>query len=125
MVELTKDMIDSGAQLIKALDTQGLAADAAFWIYSPDTETWKLCIVEAKTETLGPKAVYAQVQKAMKLSKETDLALDKIALMKADAPLLRLLRTAVKTGPGTSGIRFQKNMINGTLIEDAYIYRMK
>ena len=41
MVELTKDMIDSGAQLIKALDTQGLAADAAFWIYSPDTETWK------------------------------------------------------------------------------------
>ena len=81
--------------------------------------------MEAKTETLGPKAVYAQVQKAMKLSKETDLALDKIALMKADAPLLRLLRTAVKTGPGTSGIRFQKNMINGTLIEDAYIYRMK
>ena len=40
-----------------------------------------------------------------------------------DAPVVALLRTAIRTGPGISGIRFKNNVIDGTLIEDAYIYR--
>ena len=123
--DITKEMIDSGAQLVKALDTYGLQPDAAFWIYFPDLEAWKLCILEIKVDRLGPKAVYAQIQKVLTELKETSLALDSISVLKTDAPLVGLLRKAIKTGPGISGIRFQKNVINGTLIEDAYIYRMK
>jgi len=40
------------------------------------------------------------------------------------APLYVLLRSAISTGPGLSGIRFSRNVINGQLIEDAYLYRI-
>jgi hypothetical protein len=38
--------------------------------------------------------------------------------------MITLLRVALRTGPGIGGIRFSSNVINGTLIEDAYIYRL-
>jgi hypothetical protein len=39
--------------------------------------------------------------------------------------MLSLLRVAISTGPGISGIRFTHNTINNVLIEDAYIYRLE
>jgi hypothetical protein len=40
-------------------------------------------------------------------------------------PLLQLLKGAIQTGPGINGIRFSRNMINGTYIDDAFIYRLQ
>jgi hypothetical protein len=34
------------------------------------------------------------------------------------------LRSAVRTRPGIDGIRVTNNVINGLVIEDAYIYRL-
>ena len=53
-----------------------------------------------------------------------ELSLDDLALAKPDAPLVTLLRNAVRTGSGIHGIRFSNNVMNGTVIEDAYIYRL-
>ena len=36
--------------------------------------------------------------------------------------MVRLLRKVIKTGRKVSGIRFTNNVINGTVIDDAYIY---
>jgi hypothetical protein len=47
-----------------------------------------------------------------------------VSIAKKDDPLLKLLRIAIKTGPGISNIRFSRNTINGVIIEDAYIYRL-
>jgi hypothetical protein len=50
MVEtgLTRELIDAGAKLVEKLDERGLAPDAAFWLYSPEEEAWKLLLVEVK-----------------------------------------------------------------------------
>jgi hypothetical protein len=128
MVEtnLTKEMIETGATLVRKLDDRGLQPDAALWLYSPDLEQWKLVIAEVKVGKKGPKGVYREIQRI--LAEFTDeigeLSLDDVALAKPDAPIIALLRIAVRTGPGISGIRFKNNVINGTLIEDAYIYRL-
>ena len=128
MVEtsLTKEMIDSGAKLIGRLDECSVRPDAAFWFYFPDTQEWKLVLAEVKVGTQGPKEVYREIQEVLsKFSKDIgDLSLDNIALSKMDAPIVSLLRIAMRTGPGISGIRFKNNVINGTVIEDAYIYRL-
>ena len=47
------------------------------------------------------------------------LALDAATLAKPDAPNVSLLRVAVETGPGISGIRFTNNVIDGAVIDDA------
>jgi hypothetical protein len=44
--------------------------------------------------------------------------------VKDNDPLVLLLRKAIVTGPGISGIRFTSNSVNGTFIDDAYIYRL-
>ena len=128
MVEtnLTKEMIDSGARLIGKLDEHGIQPDAAFWFYFPDLQAWKIVIAEVKVGKKGPKEVYRQIQKVLgKFSQELHgLSLDDVSLAKPDSPMVALLRVAIRTGPDMGGIRFKHNVINGTLIEDAYIYRL-
>jgi hypothetical protein len=128
MVEstLTREMIDVGSLLVHKLDEHGLNPDAAFWLYYPEVQQWKLVIGDDEVETLGPKEVYRKVQQILGESAHEikGLSLDDVALVKPDAPIISLLRVAIRTGPGISGIRFKNNVITGTLIEDAYIYRL-
>jgi hypothetical protein len=127
MVEmnLTGDLIEAGAKLIEKLDERGLAPDAAFWLYSPEEQTWKLVLVEAKLARKGPKAAYSEVQKILALNQEKlrPLRLEDVVLEKPDARIVELIRKAVRTATTISGIRFRNNVIDGTLIDDAYIYR--
>jgi hypothetical protein len=123
---LTKEMIESGGVLVRKLDEQGLQPDAAFWLYDPDLQKWKLIIVEVKLGVEGPKKIYKKIQDVISVSKEDmpDISLESVTLAKPDAPIVNLLKKAMRTGDGISGIRFTNNVINGTVIEDAYIYRM-
>ena len=128
MVEkiLTKEMIDIGAVFIRKLDEQGLRPDAAFWLYFPEEQQWKLIVAEVKVGTEGPKNIYRKMRKILADYPDeiSGLSLDDVTLTRPDAPIVVLLRVAIRTGPGISGIRFKNNAINGTLIEDAYIYRV-
>jgi len=128
MVEtiLTEKMIAIGRALVSKLDSRGLPPNAALWLYFPDKEQWKIVIAEAKVGSEGPKLVYRVIQEILDESKDemSDISLNDVALAKPDSPIIVLLRAAIRTGPGISGIRFKNNVINGTLIEDAYIYRL-
>jgi hypothetical protein len=124
--ELNKQLIDAGAMLVQTLDQKGLAPDAAFWLYSSDTQTWRLYLAEAKVAKSGPKGVYRQIQKLIKELPEDYrvLTLSDIGLLRSDAPFIRRLRKAVRTGRELSGVRFTNEVVNGNLIEDAYVYRI-
>lgn len=124
--DLSKELIDAGAQLIKKLDESNLAPDAAFWLYSPEKQMWKLLLVEAKLAKKGPREVYSEIQKIMtKYGKELgDLKLSDLVLERPDARIVELIRKALRTGSKVNGIRFKNNMIDGALIDDAYIYRI-
>ncbi len=128
MVEaaLTPQLIQEGADLVQALDAAGLAPDAAFWFYLSDINAWKLVLAEMKVGSQGPREVYKQIQRTLGAlsDKIKNLSLDDVAVAKPDAPVVSVLKKAVRTGPGIAGIRFSQNMIDGVLIEDAYIYRL-
>jgi len=123
---LTEEMITTGKALIMKLDDSNVQPDAAFWFYFPDIQEWKLVLAEVKVGNQGPKQVYRKIQSIIsKFSDELgDISLNQITLAKPDAPIVKLLRVAIRTGTGISGIRFKKNVINGVFIDDAYIYRL-
>jgi hypothetical protein len=123
---LTKEMIESGGVLVRKLDEQGFQPDAAFWLYDPDLQKWKLIIAQVKLGTEGPRKIYKKIQDVISVSKADmpEISLDSVTLAKPDAPIVILLKKAVCTGAGVSGIRFTNNVVNGTVIEDAYIYRL-
>lgn len=128
MVEtnLTKEMIDAGAVLIGKMDRSKMQPDAVFWMYFPEIQRWKLVIVEIKLGMGGPKQGYRQIQTLLRKYTEElkGLTLDDVTLEKPNARIVSLLRTAIRTGPGISGIRFKNSAVNGNLIEDVYIYRI-
>lgn len=122
---LTDQLIDGGKDLIEELDASGIKVNGALWFYFPEEGFWKLMLSFPNIKEEGPKSSYAKIQKALlKLKKKDGLALDDVTLAKPNAPLIDLLKMAIHTGPGISGIRFSNNVINGQLISDAYIYRL-
>lgn len=122
---LTDKLIKGGETLLKELDAVSVTVDAAFWFYYPEQGFWKLMLSLPGLEKEGPRAGYAKIQKALaKLEEEPTLSLDDIAIAKQGAPIVHLLKSAIRTGPGIGGIRFSSNVIDGQLIPDAYIYRL-
>ena len=82
-------------------------------------------IAEINVGKKGPREVYKKFQNIIKKpSDELKLSLEDITLVKPNSPIVTLLSFAIKTDTGISGIRFRQNTVEGTLIEDAYIYRL-
>ena len=123
---LTPEMIQSGAALLSALDALALTVKAAFWLLLPDQRVWRLFIATPAVRSTGPKAVYRRIQSALsRLPKDLDrIAMKDVSAIDDKAPLVSLLRSAVSVSAGSPGIRFARNVIDGQLIEDAYLYRV-
>jgi hypothetical protein len=118
--------LEAGAALVRALDDGGWRPSAALWFYLPDDGLWRMIVSLPQDPGLRQQEAYrrlADVLEAHGLS--AVLSVDDIALARPDDQMLTLLRRAISTGPGISGIRFTRNTINNVLIEDAYIYRLE
>lgn len=122
---LNEEQITAGEELVKQLDATDARVDAALWWYFPDDENWRLLLSLPSLIRQGPQSAYKKVQKALSgLGGHARISLGEVMIARQNDPLLRLLRTAIRTGPGISRVRFSKNVINGQLIDDALIYRL-
>lgn len=123
---LSKEMVDSGEFVTRLLDANNLAVAASFWFFLPDSNVWRLIIASPVVDSTGIRAAYERVQQILSTSNgaSIDLHLKDITLVSPTDGLISLLRTAITTGKELSSLRFTGNLINGVLIEDAYIYRL-
>jgi hypothetical protein len=121
---LSPDIIQMGKQLLERLDKAQFSIKAAFWLYSSDSNRWRLVFASPSVAQSGPKQFYRAIQSNLLRSPHRDISLSDVAVVDSSAPLILLLATAIRTGPGISDIRFTHNFINGVLVEDAYIYRL-
>lgn len=118
--------IVEGKELIEALDRRDLNIKAAMWFYFEESDEWKLLIATPMVDKKGTKEVYRLIQTVigeMSESKTSVSFKDVLVLSPKDDPIT-LVGNVIRTGPGLSGIRFTKNVINNKLIDDAYIYRL-
>jgi hypothetical protein len=124
--QLTDAMVDAGEALTRKLDEMGVPTTAALWLFEPEVNEWRLVFASPEVGTKGPREVYEKIRKALDELKDKAAAapLSVIALMDADADLVRLLRIALQTKGGVKRTRFSKNVINGHFIDDALIYRV-
>jgi hypothetical protein len=123
---LSEQMISAGSELTRRLDAARLIVSGALWFYETESNSWRLIIVSPEVRTRGLKRVYKQVQSAMAAipQDQPKIPLKNISVVDSNDPFISLMKIAIRTGDGISGIRFSRNMINGVLIEDAYIYRL-
>lgn len=123
--QLTDEMIEAGATLTQKLDELGVQIPVAMWFFEPEINEWRLLFASPQVSAEGPQAVYRKIQEARKaLGPEAErLPFSTIGLLDTNHRLVQLLRSAQRTGPGVSRVRFSKNVINGQFIDDALIYR--
>jgi hypothetical protein len=127
VTDLKPEMVQAGENLLRELDAEQADVDSAFWYLFPDEGYWKLLVSFRDVEKEGPRVKYERIQKALSRIQQQGApgpALADIGITKPQSPLVTLLKGAVRTGPGISGIRFSNNVINGQLIRDAHIYRL-
>lgn len=124
--QLTDAMVEAGAELTRKLDEAGLVTNAALWLFVPDINEWRLLFASPEVSAQGPRKVYEQIRLALQQlgDRASAAPLSVIGLLDENAELVKLLRIAIRTGPGIGRIRFSKNVINGHFVEDALIYRV-
>jgi hypothetical protein len=115
----------AGEALLNKLDETKFDVKAALWLYMPDPEEWRLILASPTVDAEGPKKAYEKVQSQLPgLDQGYELSLQNISLVSPSDNLIKVLKSAIKTGKKISHIRFTRNVINNVFIEDAYIYRL-
>ncbi|MGI9105616.1 MAG: hypothetical protein ACR2G4_05145 [Pyrinomonadaceae bacterium] len=124
---LSGEMISAGAELTRRLDDARLIVDASLWFYTTESNAWRLIVASPEVRVQGTRWTYKKIQSVISRmpSEQPGISLKDITVVDNQDPLIALLRGVVKTPDGINGIRFSRNVINGVLIEDAYIYRMR
>jgi hypothetical protein len=120
--DISKDLIEAGRKLLAALDSAGLGAQGAAWIFFHDLEDWRFVVATSLVESMGRSKVYKLLLDVMKqLDVPKELTVEDIHLISTEGPVYttigRIFRLA---GGGTA--RVSDCTINGAKI-DALIYR--
>jgi hypothetical protein len=116
---LVEPQIETGRNLIAFLDTHDMRPEAAFWLFSSDFDEWRLMLAFKEVDDLGPRRTYEMFQEL-----QTGVSLNDVSVISPRSELVRKLRRAVRTGKHVASIRLTGNVIDGTYIEDALIYRL-
>lgn len=113
--DLTREMIEAGRQLLERLDRARFRAHACFWLYLADSERWNLVIASPEVRARGPLAAYRRIESvARKLPQEARIfAPGDVTAVKDTDPMVALMRS-----------RFPGKSVDGTFIDDAYVYRI-
>lgn len=117
--------IRGARELIDRLDATGFHPDSALWLYRTDSNDWILLLGASGVSEAGTRAGYMATESLLRTQNFGPIRLDDVVIVDNDDPLLRVLRVALKTGPELSEIRFTRNRIGNTFIEDALIYRLQ
>ena len=117
-------MVNTGRELIEQLDNKNLSINSALWLYSSDSDSWKLLIASPLVRHKGPRHLYKLIQSALLRFQRRPISLSDISVLDDKNKMISNLKSAVHTGQGLANIRFTHNFVNGILIEDAYIYRL-
>jgi len=124
VVELTHEYIAAGKDLVETLVREKVVITAAVWYYYKDQGNWRLMLELPKHS--GFKSGYKLLRRILP---KTTIA--KSVLIMSDLevaghrnPRLEALRAGFSTGMTISGARLRNNIVDGELIEDAYVYRL-
>lgn len=122
---LVNTQIEDGEKIVRQLDTDEFAVDAALWFFDTQKEKWILYIASPLVGSIGPRKSYDKLRESLdRMENKLKTPALEISLIKPEHDILQTLKLVIKTGPEISRIRFTGNVINGIPIEDALIYRL-
>jgi len=124
--DLTTRMIEAGRQFLEELDRHKFRARACFWFYFPESDRWRFVVASPERRVRGPLAAYRKLDAlARKVTHAIELfGPGDVTVLKDNDSLVVVLRKAISPRPGIGGVRLTNAAVNGTFVDDAYIYRL-
>lgn len=119
--------ISDGERLIKKLDKSRFKVNSALWFYVSELSEWKLILASDYVDKRGQKEAYIIIQKKLETIKPpVGIFLSNISVIGANYGIVGLLKRfiAPKSTEGFFNMRITGIVLNGTIIEDAFIYRL-
>lgn len=114
--------IDGGHELVDRL-RERMKVTAAYWLYQPDDETWRLVIATPTWDSEGPRGTYAIIQAALEDVTESNRpSLSDISAVSPKDATARALRRMIRSGPDPSDARITRSVFDGVYIDDALVY---
>jgi len=121
-------MVKVGEQLVLWLE-QRLPLTAGFWLYVPETNTWRLVVVAPQVREQGTLKIYQEAQRALMQFKNHErqnadlpFSLPDVYAIDDRQQLVGTLRTLAERQGRSTDLRVSRTTANGHFIEDAYIY---
>lgn len=125
IVPLTEQRISAGRRILNALDDARVRVTDCLWLYTSDRDDWRLIVSSPELRKMGPLKAYKQIQDAIADAGDVDSVRMDITVGNGAEATLASLRKLVKTGNGVGEVRLTNNVVDGRLIEDVLIYRLK
>ncbi|WP_370573986.1 hypothetical protein [Methanomethylovorans sp.] len=120
---LVNEDISQGQKVIDHLDKTDFKVNSALWFYATELNGWRLLIASDYLKKHTLKEAYKFVQQELKKTDIGNISLENISIIGTDDNVIRLLKSVGTTGNNLS-MRYSRNVINGVMIEDSYIYRL-
>lgn len=116
--------IAMGQELLDILDRAGFPVTGAAWIYFEDLDTWKLVLRTPKAET-DRLAALGEIAHAMDAEGDLRPRLDltRLNIVPPKDMVMAAMGKTIKAD-GAEPVRFDRNLVDGTMINDALIYRL-
>ncbi|HXU36076.1 MAG TPA: hypothetical protein VN937_06900 [Blastocatellia bacterium] len=115
-----------GSKKISLIPADRFRIKAAFWWYLPEASEWRLFIATPLVDEEGPLQAFRDINTvlASRLDLHSDISLQNISVLSPKDPIIKAINKAMKILPDREGARFTRSTLNGTFVEDAFVYRL-
>lgn len=113
-----------GRRRLSVVGASHFRVKAAFWWYLPESLEWRLAIATPLVDEKGPLEAYKDIQKVLIWHPDLNLSLQNISVLSPKDERVKAFNKALKIAPDRFGVRLTRSALNGTYIEDAYVYRL-
>jgi hypothetical protein len=117
--------IESGKEVIDALDREGKNPNVALWAKLPDYENWRLIIASDHLDQSSSRSGYSEINAAMRKAGIPIHRKPSIFLRPMDKPFIQALRAAFSSTTDTYGMRLGGQVFGDQYLEDAFVYRIQ
>jgi hypothetical protein len=115
--------LEAGLTLVETLDVNSMPPAAAFWRYLPESTSWRMILAFDSVETEGKRATYEKLQSAIEGFQAIRLK-DITVVSPRDKLIVGLRRVLRVRRHLQTPVRLTSTVVNGSYIDDLYIYRL-
>lgn len=116
--------LETGAEVLRALDKAELKIKVAAWMKLPDYEDWRLILASRSFDLPDLRDAYGLIHRALDAAEFPIERTPTLLVMRTTDPLIRDLRKRLRNSSLGAGMRLGGQTIGDRFVEYGYAYRI-